>query len=164
MTTIHETPIGPLWLAAGEHGIFRCGFHPSRRPDPAGGEGWLDLARRELDAYFRGDLRAFTVPVDLSWAPDVDRPALEALHDNVEWGRTISYGALAGLIGLPVSAARDVGVAMARNPVAIIVPCHRVIGTDGSLVGYGGGLPTKRRLLELETGGAEPARTRPLRR
>lgn len=154
MTAMHDTPTGPLWLAASERGLVRVGFRPSRRPAPDGGERWIEVARRELDAYFEGSLRELTVPVDLSQAVDADRPVLEALRESVGYGRTITYGALAGLVGLPASAARDIGVAMARNPVAIVVPCHRVIGADGSLVGYGGGLSVKRRLLELETGGA----------
>lgn len=154
MMTTHDTPIGPLWLAAGESGLVRCGFRPPHRPVPDGGEAWLDLARSELDAYFDGTLREFTVPVDLARASAVDRPVLEALRADVGYGQTVSYGRLAALVDLPPSAARDIGAAMARNPVAIVVPCHRVVGADGSLVGYGGGLPAKRRLLELETGGA----------
>jgi methylated-DNA-[protein]-cysteine S-methyltransferase len=110
----------------------------------------LAQARRELAAYFGGTLARFHVPVDLSSLPPFRQQVLLALM-RVPYGATVTYGALAAAIGTP-GAARAVGQALARNPVAIIVPCHRVIGADGRLTGFGGGLPWKRALLALEQG------------
>jgi methylated-DNA-[protein]-cysteine S-methyltransferase len=149
MTVLHETRIGPLHLAASADGLTLLGFTPPAEPAPAPvvGKEHLDLARREIDAYLDGELREFTVPVDLTGAHD--RRILDGLRD-VGWGTTTTYGALALKVGLPVSDARRVGGAMARNPVLIVVPCHRVVGADGALTGYAGGLETKRALLDLE--------------
>ncbi|MDQ3404761.1 MAG: methylated-DNA--[protein]-cysteine S-methyltransferase [Actinomycetota bacterium] len=110
----------------------------------------MEWARRELDAYFAGDLRRFTVPVDLRYSNAFDRSILTGLS-TVDYGETTTYGALARTLNLPTTAARGVGGAMAGNPVLVIVPCHRVLGADGALVGYAGGLGVKRRLLDLET-------------
>ncbi|WP_433801768.1 methylated-DNA--[protein]-cysteine S-methyltransferase [Actinomycetospora sp. CA-084318] len=150
MTVVHETRIGPLYLEASTDGLTLVGFSAPAEPGPVVGKH-LDLARRELDAYLDGDLREFTVPVDVSGAHD--RRILDGLR-HVAWGSTITYGALATQVGLPVSDSRRVGGAMARNPVAIVVPCHRVVGADGSLTGYAGGLGTKRALLDLEAADA----------
>ncbi|WP_018335348.1 methylated-DNA--[protein]-cysteine S-methyltransferase [Actinomycetospora chiangmaiensis] len=148
MTVVHETRIGPLYLAASADGLTLLGFTAPTSPTPPDvGTEHLDLARREIDAYLDGGLREFTVPVDLAGAHD--RRILDGLRD-VGWGTTITYGALATKVGLPLSDSRRVGGAMARNPVAIVVPCHRVVGADGSLTGYAGGLGTKRALLDLE--------------
>ena len=111
--------------------------------------GWLDLARRELDEYFAGRLRQFNVPVDLHRVDGARRRILDALAE-VGYGETTTYGALAARLGLVDDGPRQVGVAMARNPVAIVVPCHRVVGAGGALTGYGGGLPAKQTLLDLE--------------
>jgi methylated-DNA-[protein]-cysteine S-methyltransferase len=102
---------------------------------------------RELDAYFAGKLRRFTVPLDLRGTP-FQRRVWELLCD-IPYGETRSYGEVAQAVGNP-KARRAVGQAIGRNPVAIVVPCHRVIGSDGGLTGYGGGLPRKRALLDLE--------------
>ena len=101
----------------------------------------------ELDRYFAGHLTEFTVPLLLRGG-EFERRVWHALLD-IPYGETRSYGAIAKAVGEP-DAARAVGNANNHNPVAIIVPCHRVIGSNGKLVGYGGGLPTKRTLLELE--------------
>lgn len=150
----HDTPLGPLTLAATERGLTRATFRPVRAatestPTSPAAQAWLDLARRELDAYFAGDLRTFTVPVDLRRVSDPHRRILDRLVD-VGYGHTTTYGALAARLGLVDDGPRQVGGAMARNPILILVPCHRVLGADGRLTGYAGGLPAKQALLDLE--------------
>ena len=103
--------------------------------------------------YFAGERTSFDVPLVLDGAP-FQRRVWRALQD-VPYGETISYGELARRIG-PPSAARAVGLANGRNPISVIVPCHRVIGADGSLTGYGGGLDRKRLLLDLEASATAP--------
>ncbi len=165
--TTHDTEVGTLVLAATDAGLAACSFGGARpvtrrlgaepgTPARSGLHGrWLDLARQELDEYLAGRLRDFTVPVDLRLASGFDRRVLARLAD-VGYGSTTSYGALAAILGLPRAAARAVGRAMALNPVLVVVPCHRVVGADGALVGYAGGLPVKRRLLDLESAAASP--------
>jgi methylated-DNA-[protein]-cysteine S-methyltransferase len=151
MSVVHDTRIGPLHLEATPRGLSLLGFSPvddDGERDPAATRV-IDLARHEVDAYLEGTLREFTVPVDLSAHPAWDRRVLEGLA-AVGYGRTVSYGKLAAAVGLGPGEARRVGGAMARNPVAIVVPCHRVVGADGSLTGYAGGLERKRALLDLE--------------
>lgn len=155
----HDTPIGRITLAATAKGLVTAtfgGLKPAvlRLAGDPEGERWLDLARAELDAYFAGRLRAFTVPVDQRLIGGFDRTVLAGLG-TVGYGDTTTYGRLAGQVGLlrdhpPHQAAQRVGQALARNPVLVVVPCHRVVGADGGLVGYAGGLPAKRRLLDLE--------------
>ena len=154
----HETPVGTLTLAASDLGLTRVGYgrprRPAARPSPTA-RGWLDMARRELDAYFDGRLRTFTVPVDLCRAVPSHLPVLHALA-GVAYGDTTTYGILAAAVGLVDDGPRQVGVAMARNPVAIVLPCHRVVGAGGKLIGYGGGLAAKRLLLDLESHDRSP--------
>ena len=152
-TTVHPSPVGPLTLVSDAGALIACEFEgrTTRRstrhhdgPDPV-----LDLARRELDAFFAGTLRAFTVPV----APrgtDFQRRVWSALR-TIPYGETTSYGAIASRIGAR-DAVRAVGAANGANPISIIIPCHRVIGANGSLTGFGGGLERKRFLLDLERG------------
>ncbi|HEY2222356.1 methylated-DNA--[protein]-cysteine S-methyltransferase [Actinomycetospora sp.] len=152
MTVTHETRIGTLYLEASEVGLTLLGFSPPEEPGTspgAAGEKILAAACEELDAYLDGTLRKFTVPVDLSGRSAGHRRVLDGLAP-VGWGETITYGELATSVGLPVSESRRVGGAMATNPVAIVVPCHRVVGSDGSLTGYAGGIERKRTLLDLE--------------
>ena len=106
-------------------------------------------AREQLDQYFAGERTRFDLPLELE-GPAFHRRVWEALL-TIPYGETRSYGQIAAQIGDP-SAARAVGYADGRNPIAIVVPCHRVIGSDGSLTGYGGGLECKRALLDLEVG------------
>ena len=113
-------------------------------------EALLDRAQEQLTAYFSGERVTFDLPLDLRDEPPFRRKVLEEAA-KIPYGRTITYGELAARVGNP-GAARAVGQAMNRNPVAPIVPCHRVIGADGSLVGFGGGLALKARLLEMEGG------------
>jgi methylated-DNA-[protein]-cysteine S-methyltransferase len=118
------------------------GVRVLRSPKPAEG------ALRQLDEYFAGRRRAFELPVDLRLARDFGRAVLEELA-HVPYGDVTTYGTLAAKVGRP-RAARAVGMVMNRNPVPIVLPCHRVVGASGSLVGYAGGLDRKRALLELE--------------
>ena len=107
----------------------------------------LDDVRRELDEYFQGRRTAFDLPLDLRVAPFHDAVLRELAR--VPYGRTTTYGTLAATVGRP-RAARAVGTVMHSNPIPIVLPCHRVIGANGSLTGYAGGLDVKRRLLQLE--------------
>jgi methylated-DNA-[protein]-cysteine S-methyltransferase len=108
----------------------------------------LDPARRELDEYFEGRRTEFDLPLDIARVADFHRVVLGELA-LVPYGQVTTYGALAAKVGRP-RAARAVGVVMNRNPIPIVLPCHRVIGANGSLTGYGGGLDRKQALLELE--------------
>jgi methylated-DNA-[protein]-cysteine S-methyltransferase len=107
----------------------------------------IEIAR-ELREYAEGTRRQFTLPLDLSAVKPFQRTVLQ-VADSIKYGETRSYGWIARAIGKP-RAARAVGRALATNPIPIILPCHRVLGSDGGLHGYGGGLPLKRKLLELE--------------
>ncbi|MCC7126486.1 MAG: methylated-DNA--[protein]-cysteine S-methyltransferase [Acidobacteria bacterium] len=148
-----DSPIGPLMLAASDGVLRRLAFvrdgMPPPEPDWARDLGELDDVVRQLEAYFAGRLKQFTIPVGPHGTPFQQR-VWTALQ-QIPYGETTSYGALARRIGAE-SAVRAVGAANGANPIAVIIPCHRVIGADGSLTGFGGGLPTKRALLELEQG------------
>src|SRR5215472_10277945 len=149
-----DSPIGPLTLIAqqgrlaGVHmeitryepGTTALGVAVTADSDPV-----LATAASQLGSYFRGELTCFDLPLE---GTPFQRSVWTGLL-AIPYGETISYGELAGRIGQP-SASRAVGLANGRNPVAIIVPCHRVIGADGSLTGYGGGMDRKRYLLALE--------------
>jgi methylated-DNA-[protein]-cysteine S-methyltransferase len=149
-----EAEIGGLRLrmVAGDRGLRAIEFSPGTimdgRPNP--GHPVLMEAERQLRAYFAGELRRFELPVDLAGTPFQQSVWRELL--KIPYGETRSYGQLARGLGAP-AAVRAVGAANGANPVPIVVPCHRVIGASGKLVGYGGGLPLKRRLLALERGG-----------
>jgi methylated-DNA-[protein]-cysteine S-methyltransferase len=156
-----DSPIGPLLVAATERGLCEIAFDPdpeaeverlarlhgvrvlrSARP--------VDEARRELEEYFEGRRHDFDLPVDLSALPAFQQSVLAELQ-RVPYGQVDTYGGLAARIGKP-KAARAVGGALNRNPVPIVVPCHRIVGSSGSLVGYAGGLERKQLLLSLEGG------------
>lgn len=142
-----DTPIGPL-LAAGDRGRL-TGMWFDRAPGP----GWRrdDAAfaalRDQLDAYFAGDARAFDVPLELAGTP-WQREVWDALR-AIPFGATMTYGELAARLGRP-AAARAVGAANGRNPVSVIVPCHRLVGASGKLTGYLGGLERKEWLIAHE--------------
>ena len=154
-----ESPIGPLLVAATQRGLARIFFdaepelHLERlataygprvlRSGPA-----VATAHRQLDEYFAGDRSAFTLDVDLRGAAPFARQVLDELA-RVPYGHTTTYGTLAAKVGAP-RAARAVGTVMNRNPIPIVLPCHRVVGANGSLTGYAGGLDVKERLLRLE--------------
>ena len=112
----------------------------------------LDEVRRELDEYFAGARDHFELPLDWRLSGGFRKTVLERLYADVEYGQTVSYLELATMVGNP-KASRAVGTAMATNPIPIVVPCHRVLRSGGQLGGYGGGLPAKVTLLELERGG-----------
>ena len=148
------TRVGRLRLAGDEKGLrgisFQDGFHPVRLA-----EGWRRTeepfreAIAQLDAYFAGRLQRFDLPLAPEGTP-FQREVWSTLR-AIPYGETVSYGELARQLGRP-AASRAVGAANGRNPIPIVIPCHRVVGADGSLTGFGGGLAIKRRLLELEAG------------
>lgn len=148
-----DSPVGPLLLAASDEGLHAIGFHTARH-DVArdatwqeGGHVLLDAARRQLGEYFNGRRTTFDLPLAPQGTP-FQQLVWHALA-TIGYGDTISYAELAIRVGRP-RASRAVGAANGRNPLPIVLPCHRVIGADGSLTGFGGGLPVKRFLLELE--------------
>ena len=154
--TVYDSPIGPLTLVASDAGLAALGF-PGRSPVPSEAtKAPMPEVTKQLDGYFAGELRQFEIPLDLRGTPlelAVWRRLLE-----IPYGETATYGEQAARIEASLfdsdveawQRARVVGAANGRNPVAIVVPCHRVIGADGSLTGYGGGLDRKRLLLDLE--------------
>ena len=149
-----ESPVGDLLIAADEAAVTTIGFREGRHPGRVA-EGWrrggplVTEARRQLGEYFEGQRQRFDLPLAPSGTPFQLR-AWKALQD-IPYGATRSYGEQARAMGQP-RAVRAVGAANGRNPLAIVVPCHRVIGGDGGLTGYGGGLDVKQYLIELEKG------------
>ena len=152
--TTLDAPSGPRHQAADDAGLRHILFQQgarSRAPDPA----WRRVdalpleAADQLSAYFAGDLRQFHLPL----APEGTTFQLEvwAALEEIPYGQTTTYAGIANQIGRPTST-RAVGAANGQNPLPIVVPCHRVIGSDGSLTGFGGGLPIKQALLALERG------------
>lgn len=159
---VFPTSWGWVGVVAGERGVRRVelprhsreeilgALRPSLEPGAREDGATLAPVRQRLEDYFRG------VPVDFPFAVDLDGiPPFQAgvlgVVRQIPWGEVRSYRRVAEAAGNP-RAARAVGSAMARNPIPVIIPCHRVVGSDGSLVGFGGGLELKRRLLELEGG------------
>ena len=149
-----DSPIGPLGLVATDQGLRAVSWRGEETsvelpPDMLDGSDHPVLARAaaQLHEYFRGDRTSFDLPLDLR-GTEFQQAAWRALGD-IPYGSTRSYGEQAALIGRP-KAVRAVGQANGRNPVPIVLPCHRVIGANGSLVGFGGGLDTKTLLLEHE--------------
>jgi len=168
--TIMQSPVGPLFLAASESGLFALEFYarlPGQRtirPNPRDlrsengrreneGIQFVESPRvmqpyvQELEQYFGGARRRFSFPLDLR-GTDFQLACWRALLE-IPYGETRTYAEMARAVGKP-QAFRAVGMANNRNPAAIVVPCHRVIASDGTLCGYGGGLDIKRKLLELE--------------
>ena len=154
-----DTPVGKLLVAATERGLCRIAYDAEpeqeldrlarafgvrvlRSPRP------IDPARRELDEYFDGKRREFDLPVDVALLAEFNRRVLHELA-RVPYGEVVTYGELASRADRP-RAARAVGTVMNRNPLPIVLPCHRVIGASGKLVGYAGGLERKEALLRLE--------------
>jgi methylated-DNA-[protein]-cysteine S-methyltransferase len=150
---LHESPVGELLVAATDRGLARISYFGLDEDALARAYGVrvlrapLDDVRRELDEYFEGRRRSFDLPLDLRVAP-FHADVLRELA-RVPYGETTTYGTLAARSGRP-KAARAVGTVMNRNPIPIVLPCHRVVGANGSLVGYAGGLDVKRHLLRLE--------------
>ncbi len=147
--SVYQSPIGPLTLVERE-GRLRAVRFPGKGDRFAEGDrdpGRLAEASRQLEQYFAGERQRFELPLQLLGSPFQQR-VWEELRE-IPFGSTVSYGELARRIGRP-GQAREVGAAVGRTPTPIVVPCHRVIGADGSLTGYGGGLHRKQALLELE--------------
>ena len=154
------TPLGELTLAASPNGLAGAWFEDQQHCPPeltgAVNTTWpsapahpvLREAARQIDGYFAGELNVFDLPLDLSAGTDFQRAVWQALL-ALPRGHTCTYGELSARIGRP-SAVRAAGGAIGRNPISIIVPCHRVIGQGGALTGYAGGLARKRALLQLE--------------
>jgi methylated-DNA-[protein]-cysteine S-methyltransferase len=146
-----RTPIGTLGVAASPRGLRRVEFDARRvRPSrgTAAAQAQLERAVRQVRQYFAGQRKEFDLPLDLEGTEHQTR-VWRALQE-IPFGRTLTYGELTHKLGLPRTAARAVGRACATNPVPVVVPCHRVIGGDGKLHGFGGGLWRKQALLELE--------------
>jgi methylated-DNA-[protein]-cysteine S-methyltransferase len=145
--TVVDTPIGPLGLVASDTGLQAVLFDGCMiRAD--GSSPVLDEAARQLDAYFAGDLVRFDLPLELD-GTEFQQHCWLALA-SIPYGQTVSYGEQSRRLGLGPESARAVGAANGQNPIPIVLPCHRVIGADGSLTGFGGGLQVKRFLLEHE--------------
>ena len=148
-----NSPIGPLNLAVSSKGLVALEFDRNNFPPKKTKYGWEESAKaikpftRELEEYFAGKRREFTFPLDLR-GTDFQVKCWRALL-AIPYGETRSYADIARAVRKP-QAFRAVGMANNRNPIAIVVPCHRVIASDGTLCGYGGGLDVKRKLLELE--------------
>lgn len=152
--TVMDSPVGPLTLVAKE-GVL-CGLYmdyqrhqPDRTTFGPRDDTVATEVQAQLTAYFEGDLKEFNLPLAL--AGTVFQQKVWAALLTIPYGETTTYGELAERLGQP-TAARAVGLANGKNPISIIVPCHRVIGSTGSLTGYGGGLPRKRYLLDFENG------------
>ena len=141
-----ETPIGTLGLVGSNAGLSRVLWSANGLPHDS--SALLDETAAQLDAYFAGDLIEFDLPLDLD-GTDFQRHCWLALA-TIPYGQTVSYGEQARRLGLGPDAARAVGAANGQNPLPLVLPCHRVIGADGSLTGFGGGLHLKRFLLEHE--------------
>ncbi len=146
-TACLATPIGPLAVSAELAGIVAVRFVPAVGPPDPAAPACLAQALAELAAYFAGRLTRFTVPLRLHGTPF--QRAVWAELAAIPYGAAISYRDLAAAVGNP-AAVRAVGAANGRNPLPILIPCHRVIGADGSLTGYGGGLDKKEWLLAHE--------------
>jgi methylated-DNA-[protein]-cysteine S-methyltransferase len=149
-----DSPVGELLIAATDRGLARIHYEPEGQEDELARvfgrrvlRSPLDDVRRELDEYFQGNRREFDLPLDLRVA-GFNGDVLAELA-RVPYGVTTTYGALAAKVGHP-RAARAVGMVMNRNPIPIVLPCHRVVGANGSLTGYAGGLDRKLQLLQLE--------------
>ena len=155
MWTVMPSPVGDLRIVERDGAIVAIEFSPFRQPvdgRPLGAQRddhpLLAEAVRQLDAYFARDLKEFDLPL----APvgtDFQRRVWQQLQ-LIDYGQTASYGEIAGRLGMTNAASRAVGLANGRNPVPIVVPCHRVIGANGTLTGYAGGLGRKQQLLSLE--------------
>lgn len=160
-----DTGIGPLLLAATRQGLVNVVFHAAGAvreralarlasrlggtPVEEPGSPLLAEPIRQVRAYFAGELRDFELPLDWSLTSGFNRQVLHALATTVPYGTVVGYGDLAERVGQP-GAAQAVGAAMGSNPLPVVVPCHRVVESDGGIGGFGGGLEAKRKLLALE--------------
>lgn len=149
-TVTAETPVGLLTITASPAGVreITFGHRPTIKGSPAA-ERISAEALSQLERYFAGELSEFDLPLDLEEVTPFQRSVLKQLN-AVPWGETRSYGELAAAVGRP-KAARAIGGALNRNPIAVVLPCHRVVGSNGSLTGFAGGTERKRWLLSHET-------------
>ncbi|MEW2132321.1 methylated-DNA--[protein]-cysteine S-methyltransferase [Streptomyces sp. NPDC005435] len=163
--TVVDTGIGPLMLAATREGLVNVVFHATdatcervrerltarlgAEPVEAPDAPLLVEAIRQVEAYLAGGRRDFDLPLDWSLISGFNREVLRELASGVPYGTVVGYGDLAGRVGQP-GGAQAVGAAMGANPLPVVVPCHRVVESDGGIGGFGGGLETKRQLLALE--------------
>lgn len=161
-----DTPFGRMLLAANDKGLTGAHF-VGQKYYPAEREGWtrdekaLAKAKKELSEYFEGERAVFTVPLAAEGTPF--QKAIWTEIARVRFGETITYAELARRAGFP-NCARAAGAATGRNPIGVIVPCHRILGTNGTLTGYAGGLSKKKALLALEGAATtSPSRRRPSR-
>jgi methylated-DNA-[protein]-cysteine S-methyltransferase len=149
---IYESPLGPLTITASERGLTGLSF-PGRASTLAEGERCphaLSPAREQLDQYFAGERRDFELDLDFAGTPFQQRIWQRLLE--IPYGSTLSYSQLADAVGRP-DILRGVAATVGRTPIPIVIPCHRVVGANGALTGYGGGLDRKRALLDLERSG-----------
>ena len=155
---IHESPGGPLTLTSDGAALTGIYFHKQRHgvaPEgPLRADKIIDATRKQLDGSFAGKRRTFDIP--LAPRGTAFQTRVWSALTKIPYGETKSYGAIAATIGSP-KAVRAVGAANGRNPIPIIIPCHRVIGANGSLTGFGGGMAWKELLLDLEKGALFPA-------
>ena len=155
--TVVDSPLGPLTLVADAGAVIGLYMVDQRhRPliDGRRDDGALPELREQLEAFWRRELKEFDVPIQTAGSPF--QQAVWAGLRTIPYGETWSYGELAEAIGRP-GASRAVGLANGRNPIGVVVPCHRVVGSSGNLTGYGGGLARKQWLLDLEAGRAVTA-------
>ena len=157
---VYESPLGPLTITLAADGRLRRIWFPNEK-SPEGGEGEAGAVIAQLEEYFAGNRRDFDLGLDLSGTPL--QVAVWARLREIPYGETVSYGELTEDVDPavfpaelePYKRVRAVGAEVGRTPTPIVVPCHRVIGADGSLTGYGGGIHRKRALLDLEQGTAQ---------
>ncbi|MFE9324862.1 methylated-DNA--[protein]-cysteine S-methyltransferase [Nocardia sp. NPDC052278] len=152
---VHGSTLGNLLIEANQAGVTLVAF-TDELPTESTGENstareHLETAADQIDEYLTGERRQFTVPMDLTDMSAFDREVLRTLEATTGYGRATTYGALTRQLGRAPADARKIGGALARNRLLILLPCHRVLGADGSLTGYAGGLPAKRALLDLES-------------
>jgi methylated-DNA-[protein]-cysteine S-methyltransferase len=144
--SVIDSPIGDLTLAVDDVGLCRVHFGGSDRPVDT--DRLLTETAEQLKAYFAGELQDFTLPLSVPSGSAFERAVWDQMR-KIPYGEMQTYGEVAKIVG-DAGAARAVGVACNRNPLPIVVPCHRIVGAGGKMVGFGGGIPTKRHLLELE--------------
>jgi len=145
--SVIDSPIGDLSLAVDDEGLCRLHFGAVDVGPQVERDDLLSAAQEQLKAYFAGELTEFDLPLSVRGGSEFERAVWAQLR-RIPYGEMQTYGEVAKAVGDP--GARAVGVACNHNPIAVIVPCHRVVGAGGKMVGFGGGIPTKRHLLELE--------------
>lgn len=146
--TVLDSPVGEFSVAVDEYGVCGAHFGPVEAANPEVTDERLASAVAELRAYFAGELIDFTLPLSVRRGSDFERAVWHQMT-LIPYGETRTYGEVAKAVG-DAGAARAVGIACNRNPIPIFMPCHRIVGAGGKLVGFGGGLPRKVHLLELE--------------